>query len=157
MRVAIASFAKFKEAGLAAAEAQYLSRLQGKAELRVELLELSAARRKGSKKQDLRAAEGALLLDKMKPGSVLVALDEGGKELTSPEFAAMLGKHMGAGTGLLCFAIAGPFGWAPTVKKHAQMLLSLGRMTYPAHVARFLLVEQIYRANCILKGHPYHK
>lgn len=155
MRVEILSFAKTCEESLVDAECEYLRRLRG--ELRVELKALSSGKSGRQTEAQLRAAEAAALFATLKSASVLIALDEAGIEMTSPQFAELLGKHMNQGTQTLCFAVAGPFGWADEVKQRAGMLLSLGRMTFPAHVARFLLVEQLYRALCIIKGHPYHK
>ena len=155
MRIEVVNFAKARQGGLEQAEREYLRRLTS--ELRVEMVELGAGKGGKASDQQARAAEAAALFARWKPGCPLIALDEGGSELTSQQFAELLSKHMNRGTQAICFAIAGPFGWDPAVKKRADMVLSLGRMTFPAHVARFLLVEQIYRALCILKGHPYHK
>jgi len=154
MRIEVVSFAKPRRGALAEAELEYLRRLTS--ELRVELIELGAGKSGKSPAEQARAEAGALFA-KLKSNTPLIALDEAGAEMTSPQFAEMLRKHMNQGTPALCFAIAGPFGWCEAVKQRADMLLSLGRMTFPAHVARFLLVEQLYRALSILKGHPYHK
>ena len=154
MRIEIITFAKNKDRGIEAAEAEYLKRLRGEFEPKLVTL---APRGKHLETDQTRTAEAAALDQYLVKGALLAALDEGGDEFTSRQFAEYLQKQMNSGRGLISFAIAGPFGWGSTVKGRADLLLSLGRMTFPAHIARFLLIEQLYRAHCILKGHPYHK
>ena len=88
---------------------------------------------------------------------ILVALDEGGKSLTSEEFAAWLGARRDDGQRNMAFVIGGADGLDADILSQADLKLSLGRMTWPHLMARLLLVEQIYRAHTILTGHPYHR
>jgi 23S rRNA (pseudouridine1915-N3)-methyltransferase len=87
---------------------------------------------------------------------VLVLLDSRGKQLSSEELAQFLDDHQSRGTQQLVFAVGGPDGFSPEARKTASFQLSLGKMTLPHELARVILLEQLYRAFTILKGHPYH-
>jgi 23S rRNA (pseudouridine1915-N3)-methyltransferase len=106
---------------------------------------------------ELKAREGALLLAALPKGATSVALDERGKMLTSDAFAARLGRWRDAGVADLAFLIGGVEGLAETVRQQAELVLSLGPMTWPHLLARGMLLEQLYRAQQILTGHPYHR
>lgn len=86
----------------------------------------------------------------------LVLLDSQGKQIASEEWAGLIDSHLGQGTQSLVFAIGGADGWSSTARKDAQLVLSFGRMTLAHEIARVVLLEQLYRAFTILKGHPYH-
>lgn len=101
--------------------------------------------------------EGTRLLAAVPKGARLVALDETGQSLDSPAFAALLGRWQDEGLGDLAFVIGGADGLSPEVRDRADLILSLGAMTWPHLLARVLLAEQLYRAQCILDGHPYHR
>jgi 23S rRNA (pseudouridine1915-N3)-methyltransferase len=104
-----------------------------------------------------KAAEGALLLDAIGAGTKLVALDEGGSQWTSAEFAAQLGRWRDQSVGTLAFAIGGADGLSPDLLDRAAVRLAFGRMTWPHRLVRIMLAEQLYRAQQILAGHPYHR
>jgi 23S rRNA (pseudouridine1915-N3)-methyltransferase len=87
---------------------------------------------------------------------VLILLDSRGKQLTSEEFAAHLGRLRDAGTQSLVLAIGPADGWSAAARARAALILSLGAITLPHSLARAVLAEQIYRALTILAGHPYH-
>jgi len=103
------------------------------------------------------AAEGDLLLSQVPGSARVVVLDESGRDMGSEAFAAMLGHWADAGAGMVAFLIGGPDGHAEVVRAQADLVLSLGRMTWPHMLVRGLLLEQLYRARCILDGHPYHR
>jgi 23S rRNA (pseudouridine1915-N3)-methyltransferase len=103
------------------------------------------------------AREAALLAAACPRGARIVALDERGRQLTSAGFAQLLGKWQGEGVGEVAFAIGGADGIDPEFKKRASLVLSLGPMTWPHLLCRALLAEQLYRAQSILTGHPYHR
>jgi 23S rRNA (pseudouridine1915-N3)-methyltransferase len=88
---------------------------------------------------------------------VLAALDERGRELNSPAFAALLRRTADAGAGDLAFAIGGANGLDPAFRDRADHVISLGRMVWPHLLARVMLAEQLYRAASILAGTPYHR
>lgn len=102
-------------------------------------------------------AEGSLLLKRIPDDAVLVALDSRGKTLTSEDFAARIGAWRDDGVGTLAFAIGGADGLGAQVIERAVLSLSLGAMTWPHLLARTMLAEQLYRAEAILAGHPYHR
>ena len=109
------------------------------------------------KKNAGRAAEGALLAKALPDGAVLVALDERGRTLTSPEFAAMLARWRDAGRSEVAFILGGADGIEPALRDRADLVLSFGAMVWPHMLARVMLSEQIYRAATILSGSPYHR
>ncbi|HUS20020.1 MAG TPA: 23S rRNA (pseudouridine(1915)-N(3))-methyltransferase RlmH [Terriglobales bacterium] len=104
------------------------------------------------------ASETSLFKDvgSAKTAPVLVLLDSRGKQMSSEEFAAFLDKHQQMGTQHLWFAVGGADGFGEEARKAAAAQLSLGKMTLPHELARVVLLEQLYRAFTILKGHPYH-
>jgi 23S rRNA (pseudouridine1915-N3)-methyltransferase len=104
-------------------------------------------------------SEAALLKALEHPGrtaAVLVALDSGGRQMSSPELAAFLQQQMERGTQELVLAVGPPDGWSDTIRGRTQLQLSLGKMTLPHELARVVLAEQVYRAFTILNHHPYH-
>jgi 23S rRNA (pseudouridine1915-N3)-methyltransferase len=112
---------------------------------------------------ELKAREGALLqaaIDRAaKSGGrpILVALDERGKSLGSRDFATRLKGWEEQGAPEILFLLGGADGLAAEIRDQASFVLSLGQMTWPHLLARAMLVEQIYRAQQILAGHPYHR
>lgn len=104
-----------------------------------------------------QAAELALLAQAIPAGAVLVLLDERGRTLDFPEFAARLRRWADGGTRDLAFAIGGADGHAPALRDRADLLLSFGPMVWPHMLARVMLAEQLYRAASILSGGPYHR
>lgn len=105
----------------------------------------------------LRDREGELLLTACPPGAEIVALDERGKSLTSRAFAQRLGAWRDDGQADVAFLIGGADGLSKNVLTQATLRLSLGAMTWPHQLVRGMLFEQIYRAQQILAGHPYHR
>jgi 23S rRNA (pseudouridine1915-N3)-methyltransferase len=88
---------------------------------------------------------------------VLVLLDSRGRQLSSEEFAQFLDHQQMLGTQALLFAIGPADGFSDQARKTASVCLSLGKMTLAHELARVVLLEQLYRAFTILKGHPYHR
>lgn len=105
---------------------------------------------KGNNTELLKSKEGQKLLNK--GVGYVIALSEDGEQLDSISFAQKL-KELPEVT----FIIGGAFGLSQEVKDKADFLLSLSKMTFPHELAFLMLVEQIYRAERILEGHPYHK
>lgn len=100
----------------------------------------------------------AQLLDRAVPkGAVIVALDERGKLLSSPEFSEKLAGWRDAGRGGVAFVIGGADGIAPMLRDRADFKLSFGKMVWPHMLVRVMLAEQLYRAASILAGAPYHR
>jgi 23S rRNA (pseudouridine1915-N3)-methyltransferase len=91
-----------------------------------------------------------------RPAQTLVLLDSRGQQLTSEQWAEFLQQHQDRGTQALLFAVGGADGFSTQARAAASSQLSLGKMTLAHDLARVVLLEQLYRAFTILKGHPYH-
>lgn len=100
------------------------------------------------------ASEGVLA--KLAPKAFFIALDSRGKQMSSEELAEFILEHQNRGTQQILFVVGGADGFSPDTLRHANLKLSLGKMTLPHELARVVLLEQLYRAFTILKGHPYH-
>jgi 23S rRNA (pseudouridine1915-N3)-methyltransferase len=105
----------------------------------------------------LKAREAELILAALPAGARLVALDRGGTAWSSRELAGHLADWRDHGTGVVAFAIGGAEGLGAAVLERADAVLSLGAMTWPHLLVRTMLLEQLYRAQQILAGHPYHR
>lgn len=105
----------------------------------------------------LKRREGELLLQALPKQAVLLALDGRGKALSSESFAALIGRLQDDGTGDLAFVIGGAEGLAEEIRAAADHVISLGAMTWPHLLVRIMLAEQLFRAQSILTGHPYHR
>ena len=101
--------------------------------------------------------EGELLLESVPSKSVLVALDRRGKVLDSEGFAQRLERWRDDSVNDVAFLIGGADGHGEPLLKKAALILSFGAMTWPHLLARAMLAEQIYRAQQLLAGHPYHR
>jgi 23S rRNA (pseudouridine1915-N3)-methyltransferase len=106
---------------------------------------------------ELVRREGELLLAAAPAKAVLVALDRRGKVLDSETFARRLERWRDHAVSDLAFLIGGADGHGEPVLKKSSLVLSLGAMTWPHLLARAMLAEQIYRAQQLLAGHPYHR
>jgi len=105
---------------------------------------------------EIKRREAALLLDAVSAQDFLVALDHGGAAPDSPGLAGLLARWGEAGR-KLCFVIGGAEGLDASVIARADAKLSLGALTWPHLLVRPMLAEQIYRAQMINMGHPYHR
>jgi 23S rRNA (pseudouridine1915-N3)-methyltransferase len=106
---------------------------------------------------ELKAREAELILAALPTGARLVALDQRGSEWSSRDLADRLRGWQDGGTGAIAFAIGGAEGLGAAVIERADVVLSLGAMTWPHLLCRCMLLEQLYRAQQILAGHPYHR
>lgn len=102
-------------------------------------------------------AEAELLLAAMPENAALVAMDERGRTLSSPQLADRIGRFRDDGRRALCFAIGGADGHGEALRARADMMLSFGPMVWPHMLARAMLSEQLFRAASILAGTPYHR
>ncbi len=103
-----------------------------------------------------QADEHARILERLKPNAALVMMDERGKSIPSRDFASRM-DAFATSHGHVQFIIGGADGLSDELRKKATMLLSFGAQTWPHMLARTMLMEQIYRAQQILAGHPYHR
>lgn len=146
MKITVAWIGKTKEPAIASLTEEYLKRIsryvavEGKSVRDEEaLLALCGRDARGQNKK-----------------ATLVLLDSGGREYTSEQMAQFLGDYQDRNPLPLVFAIGGADGFSDATKSAAHHLISLGKMTLAHELARVVLLEQIYRAFTILKGHPYH-
>jgi len=151
VRLLIAAVGRIKAGPLADLQAEYVKRLG--ASIAVKEVEERGTRSPAERK----AREGELLLAALPEDAVVVALDEHGKTLASTAFAERLRRWQTDGTRTLAFVIGGADGLSQPMVMRAGLVLSLGAMTWPHLLARILLLEQLYRAQQILNGHPYHR
>ena len=98
----------------------------------------------------IRPSAAAKLRKAIPANTRLIALDERGRDLTTKQFAALLGEST-------AFVIGGTDGLDPALKEHASLLLRLSALTLPHALAQVVLCEQLYRAATLLTGHPYHR
>ncbi|MBQ9168160.1 MAG: 23S rRNA (pseudouridine(1915)-N(3))-methyltransferase RlmH [Oscillospiraceae bacterium] len=101
--------------------------------------------------------EAEQILSKIPKGAWFCVFTPEGKELSSEGFAAKLKDVKNSGKSSACFLIGSSFGMSPRVKAKADLKLSMGPMTFPHHLARIMVLEQIYRAESIQAGSKYHK
>jgi 23S rRNA (pseudouridine1915-N3)-methyltransferase len=104
-----------------------------------------------------RREEGRVLQTHLQAGTALLLLDERGRNFSSEEFAGRLGLLRDGGRKGLVVAIGGADGHDASLRDQAELVISLGAMTWPHQIVRVLLGEQLYRAATILAGHPYHR
>ncbi|MCQ2158331.1 MAG: 23S rRNA (pseudouridine(1915)-N(3))-methyltransferase RlmH [Bacteroidales bacterium] len=122
-----------------------------------DLVEIPELRNASSLSRDqIKTAEGKLILSKVKPGDDVILLDEHGREFRSIEFAAMLEKKMSFASKDIVFVIGGAYGFSPEVYSRADSKLSLSKMTFSHQMVRTIFAEQLYRAFTIIKGEAYH-
>jgi 23S rRNA (pseudouridine1915-N3)-methyltransferase len=127
---------------------EYLKRLNWN----VSLKEIDAP--KGS----TSAQEAPLIVKELAKPTLVIALDERGETLSSPEFAKKLAGWQNAAPGNeVTFLIGGADGFDNEVRQKAKFLMSFGKQTWPHMLVRVMLLEQIYRAQQIIAGHPYHR
>jgi 23S rRNA (pseudouridine1915-N3)-methyltransferase len=122
---------------------------------RLQLKEVEERRPLPAPERKLR--EAALLQGTIPKGALVVVLDERGQSLSSAAFAEQIAVWRDSGRRELAFLVGGADGHDDTLRHAADLLLSLGPMTWPHMLVRGLLAEQIYRAESILANHPYHR
>jgi 23S rRNA (pseudouridine1915-N3)-methyltransferase len=103
------------------------------------------------------AREADLLLAQIPDGAFVIALDERGESWTSERLAQELEQRRLEARPAVVFAIGGADGHGAALKGRADKLLSLGKMVWPHMLVRALVAEQLFRAQCISEGHPYHR
>ncbi|MGH7060609.1 MAG: 23S rRNA (pseudouridine(1915)-N(3))-methyltransferase RlmH [Stellaceae bacterium] len=151
MRFRLLVIGRLRHGPLAALSAHYAGRIVPAPEI-VEL-----ALRQALPVAAVKAREAELILGALPPGTSLVALDQSGVMWPSRSFAERLARWGDAGLREIAFAIGGAEGLGRAVVDRADAVLSLGPMTWPHFLARGMLLEQLYRAQQILAGHPYHR
>lgn len=157
MQITILQISRTKHEFVAAAEAEYLKRLQAWAKVNViTLKESSTDSDSPAARQKAKSIEAANILEAIPKDTYLIALDEIGKQFTSPEFAKMIEKNRDFEGANLTFIIGGPFGLDEAVRKRANLLLGFSKFTFTHEMIRMLLLEQLYRAFTIISNKTYH-
>ena len=158
-KVTLICVGKLKEKFYVQATAEYAKRLSRFCKL--EIVELPESRLSDSPSpaeiSQALTAEAALIEAKLPKGSALVAMCIEGEELSSPQLAEKMRQFAVSGVSNLTFLIGGSVGLSPAIKAQADFRLSMSPMTFPHHLARVMLLEQIYRAYQINAGTKYHK
>jgi len=159
MHIYIIAVGKIKEEFLREGVAEYEKRLRPY--LNLKIVELTEEKRSASASPSTEktaiAKEGGRILATVPSGSYVIALNVGGTSWSSLDLAGFLRQRELAGKNQITFIIGGDLGLSPEVLSRSDMRLSLSKMTFTHQMARFLLLEQVYRACRINCGEPYHK
>lgn len=157
--ITLIAMGKLKEPFYLSAAAEYAKRLSGYC--RFHLVELPEARMPDNPSPGEITGglerEADAILAKIPKGSWFCAFTPEGRNLSSEEFADTMASVKLSGKSGACFLIGSSFGIAPRVKEKAALKLSMGKMTFPHHLARIMVMEQLYRAEAIQAGSRYHK
>ncbi len=159
VEITLLAMGKLKEKFYISAAEEYSKRLG--AYCKFKLLELPEVRLPENPSPAEIAAgldkEAETIFQKVPKGAYLCIFTPEGKELSSEGFAEKLAAVKLSGKSSICFLIGSSFGISPKVKAVADFKLSMGPMTFPHHLARVMVLEQIYRAEAIQAGSKYHK
>ena len=159
MSMSIIAVGRMKEKPYRAMADEYLKRLSryGKFE-EIELPDLPEPQNSSPAiEEQIKQKEGDAILAKIKPGDYVIALTIPGKKWDSPGLSRHLDELMARGTSSMVFIIGGSLGLSDKVIARADEQLSMSPMTFPHHLARVMLLEQLYRAMKIRSGERYHK
>lgn len=155
MKIKIIAIGKTHKSFLMEGETEYLKRIKKYVTIeKVEIPDLKNAKK--LTQQQIKTQEGKLLLSKIEPHSLIVLLDEKGKDFTSMKFSNWLQDKMNRGYKNIIFLIGGAYGFSDDVYKAANEKIALSKMTFSHQMIRMLFAEQIYRAFTILNNEPYH-
>ena len=157
--ITLIAMGKLKEKFYLSAAEEYAKRLKGYCTF--QLLELPEHRLPDNPSPaDITAGlekEAELVLSKLPKNTWFCIFTPEGKTLSSEGFADKLKEVKLSGKSSACFLIGSSFGMAPRIKERADFKLSMGAMTFPHHLARIMVLEQLYRAEAIQAGSKYHK
>ena len=157
--ITLIAMGKLKEKFYISATEEYAKRLG--AYCRFRLIELPEQRLPESPSPAQIAAglekEAELIESKLPKGTWLCVFTPEGKLLSSEDFAEKIREVKLSGKSSACFLIGSSFGIRPRIKAQADFRLSMGKMTFPHHLARVMVLEQLYRAEAIQAGSKYHK
>jgi len=159
LKITVFCVGKLKEKHYISACQEYLKRLSAYASVSVsELPELPMGDTASSAQiADALEREAEGILKKIPKGAFVIPMCVEGELLSSEDLATRISKLQVQGVSSVCFLIGGSNGLSDTVKRLGGLKLSMSRMTFPHHLARVMLLEQIYRAFQIIQGGNYHK
>lgn len=152
MRITLLAVGKKMPSWIDAGYQEYARRLTGP--VRLELQEV--AQIKEGSGTVVRDKEGQKLIQSIPRNNKIVALDVKGESWDTPTLAKQLENWKGGGQDV-CLLIGGPEGLSADCLANASQRWSLSNLTFPHPLVRLLVVEQLYRAESILNGHPYHR
>ncbi len=124
----------------------------------LEIIEIKEEKITKSKNEKIVLdSEGERIARYLKKDALRIALDVGGDEFTSEEFAKLFGKNLNCGQNHFIFVLGGALGVSEKILQVCPVKLSLSRMTFTHEISRVIILEQVYRAFSILAGTKYHK
>lgn len=159
MNIKIICVGKLKEKFLKEGIGEFQKRLKTYANLEIVEVKDEACPENSSEleMEKIKEVEGERILSKISKGAYVIALDIGGKSLTSEDFAKKIEDLSVEGISSIDFIIGGSLGLSESVKNKSDYRLSFSKFTFPHGLMRLILVEQVYRAFRIINNHPYHK
>ena len=155
MRINLLCIGKTDDKKITELISYYIARLPK--HLNFEIIEIPDAKNARNLSSDLlKKEEAKLFFNHIENTDLVILLDEKGKEFTSREFAQKLNYYQNNSIKKVCFLIGGAYGFSDEMYNRANEKLSLSKMTFTHQMIRLFFVEQIYRADQILQGKPYH-
>jgi 23S rRNA (pseudouridine1915-N3)-methyltransferase len=133
----------------------YLKRIKHYLPITVEIIKPEKIKSLSS--AEILNREGAKFLERLKESDFTIVMDKDGKQIMSEDFSKLFIRLAGQSTKQITFIVGGPLGLSSKVKLKANQNLSFSKMTFPHELAIVMLLEQIYRAQSILRGEKYHK
>lgn len=157
--ITLITVGKLKEKFYLSAAEEYTKRLNGYCRFRIcEIPEFRLPDRPSNAEIEAGLAkEASAISEKIPKGAWFCILTPEGKEISSESLANLIRDVKNSGHGSACFLIGSSFGIAQSIKDMADFKLSMGKMTFPHHLARIMVLEQLYRAESIQAGSKYHK
>ncbi len=152
MKILLLSFTRSQENYIIEGVSEFENRINKYNSFETKIIKATAA----SNAIEQLKTEAKLLEHYFTSDTIVVLLDENGKQFTSKKFSDFLQSKMNTGKKNLVFVIGGAYGFSEEVKKKASDLISLSTLTFPHQLAKLIFCEQLYRAFTILKGEKYH-
>jgi 23S rRNA (pseudouridine1915-N3)-methyltransferase len=161
MKVYLFAFGKLRTPGLREAADYYKKLIRTWQPIEeVELKPIAVPEKSPALRQQIQAKEAELLAERwdslLSPRAAVFLLDEGGRALTTQQWAKTVRDLKDGSVPEAAFCIGSSLGFADALRKRSRAILSLGPQTLPHELARVVLLEQLYRAWSVVQGHPYH-
>lgn len=155
MKIKLITIGKTQKSFLVDGEQEYIKRMRKYIQFeKIEIPDLKNA--KSLSQQQIKQEEGNLIQTKIDKSSLIILLDEKGKDFTSISFANWIQTEMNKGHKHINFVVGGAYGFSEDIYHLSAMKLSLSKMTFSHQMVRLFFIEQIYRAFTILNNEPYH-
>ena len=149
MKYRISTIGKIKSNDIDLITRKYLKRIRN--------VELKQYEVKTKNKEKKIAEEADQLINSTPKDGKLILLDEEGENISSPDLAKLILNWSNSNITCVNFAIGGAFGNGIKIKRTADKIIALGKLTWPHQMVKMMIAEQIYRIETIIQGHPYHK